>query len=463
MTLDPDVTSGHSGGNAETTAEPVPHPRPHPARAKQQSLRSRVAVWVLSIGLAAISLGAAFAAGIAYERNVLAAGSAASDEPLAVFDVAWQTVLDNYVDEEAISEPAMLEAAIEGMLATLGDEGHTRYQTAEETARDREQTRGVYQGVGVQVRDDIEDGLVVTRVFPDSPAREEGVQPGDVIVAVDGVDVTELQLDEIIGMIRGPEGSRVDLTVLRPSLGEEITFDLERREIEISAVSWEMLDDDVALLRLSEFSERAGEDLENALKQAQEDGASGVILDLRGNPGGLVREAMEVASLFVPDEAPVYITQSRDGGEETHRADQGDVFIGDLPLVVIVDGGTASASEIVSGSIQTEADNATIIGEQTVGTGTVLRRFELGDGSSIWLGIELWLTPEGEMIRDDGIAPDIVVPLAENQIRYEPVEPIDTRPEQIQDDQLNFAIALLLEERAYFPELDAAAAGTFAW
>ena len=463
MTLDPDAVSGHPGTDAESPAEPIVRPQPAPAPVQRQSLKSRVAVWTLSIGLAAISLGAAFAAGIAYERNVLAASGNSSEEPLAVFDEAWGKVIDNYVDEDAISEPLMLEHAIEGMLATLGDEGHTRYQTAEETARDRESTRGVYQGVGVQVRDDEEDGLLITRVFPDSPAEEEGVLAGDIIVAVDGEDITELQLDEIIGMIRGPEGSRVDLTVLRPSIGEEVTFDLERREIELSAVTWEMLDDDVALLRLSQFSDRAGDDLKDALEEAQEEGAAGVILDLRGNPGGLVREAMEVASLFVPDEAPVYITQSRDGGEETHRAEQGSVFIGDLPLVVIVDGGTASASEIVSGSIQTEADNATIIGEQTVGTGTVLRRFDLADGSSMWLGIELWLTPEGEMIREDGISPDIIVPLAENQRPYEPVEPIDTRPETIEDDQLNFAIDLLLQDEAYYPELPGISSEIFAW
>ncbi len=150
-----------------------------------------------------------------------------------------------------------------------------------------------------------------------------------------------------------------------------------------------MLDNDIALLKLTQFSERSGDDLSKALNEAESEGAQGVVLDLRGNPGGLVREAISVASLFVPNDAPIYISQTRDGGEETHRADQGSVYIGDLPLVVLVDGNTASASEIVSGSIQAESDNATIIGERTVGTGTVLRRFDLGDGSSIWLGVEL--------------------------------------------------------------------------
>ncbi|CAN5620455.1 S41 family peptidase [soil metagenome] len=435
------VVSGHS--TASVAARDQSH---------QPSFLTRAVVWVVALGLVAVALVGAFGAGIAFERQVLAGSQLPSDEPLTVFDTAWETVVENYVEEASIDEAKMLEGAIEGMLATLGDEGHTRYLTAEETELDRQSSRGVYQGVGIQVHDDEDVGLLITRVFPNSPASEEGVLPGDIVIAVDGEDIQDMPIDAIIALIRGPEGTRVDITVYRPSGDEEIIFELERREIEVSAVTWEMLDNNIALLKLTQFSDRAGEDLTRALDEAKQDGAEGIILDLRGNPGGLVREAMEVASLFVPDDAPVYISRTRDGGEEIHRAEGGDVFIDDLPIVVLVDGGTASASEIVSGSIQTEADNATIVGEQTVGTGTVLRRFELGDGSSIWLGIELWLTPEGRMIREQGITPDIIVPLAENQLPYDPIDLPGTENDVIDDDQLSFAIDLLLDGAAYYPD-----------
>ncbi len=427
------------------------------------SLTGRIAIWAITLALAITALAGAFVAGIVFERNVIASSDGPADEPQTVFDVAWQTVLDNYVEEAAIDQDEMLEGAIEGMLATLGDEGHTRYLTAEETELDRQSSRGVYQGVGIQVREDAEEGLLVTRVFPESPAQEAGVLPGDIVVAVDGEDITDMPIDAIIAMIRGPEGSTINVSFYRPSEDEELTFELERREIKVSAVSWEMLDDNIALLKLSQFSDRAGEDLTEALQEAQAEGAEGIILDLRGNPGGLVREAMEVAALFVPDDAPVYISQTRDGGEETRRAEQGDTYIGDTPLVVLVDNGTASASEIVSGSIKSEAANATVVGEQTVGTGTVLRRFELGDGSTIWLGIELWLTPEGEMIREQGIAPDIVVPLAEDQTPYAIVEFGDPPFTPDEDDQLSYAIDLLLGTLAYYPEAETGGALNYAW
>ncbi|MEZ4521117.1 MAG: S41 family peptidase [Thermomicrobiales bacterium] len=400
IVMSPDYETGPHGNQPDgafVSSQPAPATAA-PAQVQRRTILQRAAIWGITLTLAAMSLAGAFGAGIIFERNVLASGQTSSEDPLTVFDVAWDTVKKNYVEEDAINEDQMLEGAIEGMLATLGDEGHTRYLTAEETKLDRQSSRGVYQGVGIQVREDEEDGLVVTRVFPDSPASEAGVQPADIVVGVNGEDIREMPIDAIIAMIRGPEGTSVEVTVYRPSSDEEITYDLERREIEVSAVTWEMLDNEIALLKLTQFSDRAGDDLAAALEEAKSEGADSIILDLRGNPGGLVREAMEVASLFVPDDAPVYISRTRDGGEEIHRADQGDVYIGDLPLVVLIDENTASASRIVSGSIKAEQEDATVIGETTVGTGTVLRRFELGDGSTIWLGVELWLTPDGRMI-----------------------------------------------------------------
>ncbi len=464
------MNADYEPGPAPPVANDPPLSTPHATStdaltlSKPASSARRIAVW----GLAAVFLMTfgivTFGAGIFFERQVLAQ-EAESDDRVAVFNRAWDVVQENYVEEAAIVDELMLEGAIEGMLATLGDQGHTRYLTPEETALDRQSSRGIYYGVGIQVREDEEDGLVVTRIFPNSSAREEGVEPGDIIIAVDGEDVTNTPINTIIQLIRGPEGSRVDVTVYRPDSDNEITFDLERREIEVSAVTWTMLENNIALLRLEQFSDRSGDDLARALEAAQNEGAEGIVLDLRGNPGGLVREARQVASMFVPDEAPIYISRTRDGGEETHRAEHDDVHIAEgLPLVVLIDNSSASASEIVSGSIKSQSDGGTLVGETTVGTGTVLRQFELGDGSTIWLGVELWLTPDGQMIREEGISPDIVVPLAEDQTPFVPSED-DTPPpiSELNDDQLEYALDLIAGSAALPPYQDARSNAELPW
>ncbi len=414
------------------------------AQPKPRRIQRFAAVLIISF-LACGGLFVAFGAGMVFERSVVAdeASAEATGVP-ETFDRAWNVVLDNYVDESVIDQDLMLEGAIEGMLDTLGDQGHTRYLTAEETERDRESSSGTYKGVGILVEE--QDGrIVVVYPFENSPAREAGVLAGDIIVAVDGVDVSEMQLNEIIDLIRGPVDTQVEVTFERPPDGELHTFDLTRAEIEISSVSWTMLEDDIALISLNQFTSGSGDDLQAALKEAQDAGAAGVIFDLRNNPGGFVSEAMQVASTFLPDDTVVYISQTRDGGKEEHKTTSQSINIGDTPFVVLINEGSASASEIVSGAILASGE-ATVIGESTVGTGTVLNQFELGDGSTIWLGVELWLTPDGELIRHHGITPEIVVPLAEGQFPFEPPVGEATVPadEELNDDQLEYGIDLLL-------------------
>lgn len=392
---------------------------------------------------------AAFAGGMVFERAVaspdtepVAQQQPVDEEPTETFARAWQVVTDHYVDTSAINEEQMLSAAIQGMLDTLGDEGHTRFLTAEETQLDRESSQGTYVGIGVLVETTDDEQYRVVTPFEGSPAFEAGVSPGDIIVAVDGQEVDEQTLQEVIAQIRGEEGTSVDVTFMRD--GERITHTLVRSRITISSVSWTMLEDDIALLRLSQFTNGAGDDLARALEEAKAEGAEGVILDLRNNPGGYIREAMQVASMFVPDNSVVYISETRDGGRVEHRSDRGDTHIGDTPFVVLINEGSASSSEIVSGAIKS-ADVATVIGEVTVGTGTVLNQFELGDGSTIWLGVELWLTPDGEMIREHGIRPDVVVGLGEDQFPFSvhPHQDSEAPPEELNDNQLEYAIRVL--------------------
>jgi carboxyl-terminal processing protease len=397
---------------------------------------------------------AAFAGGMVFERAVagpndtVPVGNTSNSEALDVFARAWEVVTERYVDEDAIDEDQMLNAAIEGMLDTLGDEGHTRYLTAEETRMDRESSQGSYVGIGVLVETNEDGEYVVVTPFEGSPAMEAGVQPGDVIVAVNGRDVADQTLQEVIAQIRGEEGSSVEVSFRRPGEPDRMTHTLIRSRIEISSVSWVMLDNNIALLRLAQFTSGAGDDLAEALREAKAAGAEGVVLDLRHNPGGFIREAMKVASMFVPDDSVVYISETRDGGQVEHRAERGSVHIGDTPFVVLINRGSASSSEIVSGAIKA-AEVSTVIGEVTVGTGTVLNQFELGDGSTIWLGVELWLTPEGEMIRSQGIRPDVLVSLEEGQRPFS-VHPQENGevPDDLDDNQLEYAIRVLLAGEA---------------
>lgn len=397
---------------------------------------------------------AAFAGGMVFERAISpgpsdnpAAGQAQDSAPEA-FDRAWEVVVDEYVDESAIDPDEMLSSAIQGMLATLGDQGHTRYLTAQETQLDRESSSGSYVGIGVLVEMTEDERYSVVTPFEGSPAFLAGVQPGDIIAAVNGQDVAEQTLQEVIAQIRGPEGSTVDVSFERPGQPDRLTYTLTRSQITVSSVSWTMLDNGIAVLRLAQFTSGSGDDLARALNDAEAAGAQGVVLDLRNNPGGFIREAMQVASMFIPDDSIVYISQTRDGGRVEHRSEQGDVHIGDLPFVVLINEGSASSSEIVSGAIKA-ANQSTVVGETTIGTGTVLHQFELGDGSTIWLGVELWLTPEGNLIKGQGIRPDVIVSLPEGQRPYyiQPSE-TDISVGQLNDRQLEYAVEVLQSGQA---------------
>lgn len=381
----------------------------------------------------------AFAGGMIFQRSVVGSNAQASegDSP-ETFDRAWELVMSEFVDQDAINEDVMLEAAIDGMLASLRDEGHTRYLTADEARAESESLSGEYVGVGVHV-EDTENGITVVAPIDGSPAKEAGVQSGDVLVSVDGQDVTGRSVDEVIGSIRGEEGSQVTLSFSRQGAPEPLTFTLTRERIEVSPVSWTMLDNNVADIRLSQFTSGSGDDVQAALKEAQEAGAESVILDLRNNPGGYISEAIKVGSTFVPQDSTVFVSQFRDGSREDHKASEEDIHIGDLPLVVLINEGSASSSEIVSGAIKSNNPNATVLGETTFGTGTVLSNYDLGDGSAMLLGTELWLTPEGKLIKNQGIRPDVMVGLPAGQFPYIPVDNAEAGEVEINDYQLEWA------------------------
>ena len=341
-------------------------------------------------------------------------------ESLELYAEALDVVRDDYVDQGAVDPEKLTHGAIKGMLDTLGDEGHTRFLTPEEREQNQEGLSGTYVGIGVQLEARGDD-VVVTAPIEGSPAERAGVESGDVVVGVDGESVRDAEISGIVSKVKGPEGTRVRLTVLRD--GDERVFDLRREEIDSPAVTWARVPGtDVAHVQLSTFSDDAAGELREAFGEAREAGAERFVLDLRNNPGGRLDQAVEVAGFFLEPGSIAYVRKDASGEREPIEV-EGEPGLTDAPLVVLVNNGSASSSEIVAGSLR-DNDRATVVGQTTFGTGTVLSEFELDDGSSILLGVAEWLTPDGDFIRETGIEPDLKVQQGEGD---EPVSPAEWR------------------------------------
>ncbi len=350
---------------------------------------------------------------------------------VGLFNEAWKLLQEQFYGDLPEGEE-ITYAAIRGLLESLGDE-HTTFLTPKQAELFNADMQGQFEGIGARVAKAEGGGVEIKYLFPEQPAQKAGLRVGDVIIAVDGTDVTKMDLNDAISLIRGPRGTQVTLTVRRQ--GEE-PFDvtITRARIEIPVVETKTLaDGKVEYIALAEFSSVAPRRLAEALQAAVARKPAGLILDLRGNPGGLLDAAVRIGSYFVP-EGNILIERFKDRPEQVYRR-QGQYLLGDIPLVVLVDGGSASASEIVAGAIQ-DAGTGILIGEKTYGKGSVQLPNRLSDGSQLRVTIARWYTPKDREIHQKGLEPDIVVPLTEEDSKAE------------RDPQLERAIKYLLEERA---------------
>jgi carboxyl-terminal processing protease len=405
-------------------------------------VRWRNVVWALVF--VALLLATAFAA-YTYGQSQSPATLGEKDrKSLALYAEALDTVRDDYVDREAIDPEKQTYGAIEGMLDTLGDEGHTRFLTPEEREQNRRSLSGTYVGIGVTLESE-EDEVVVASPIEGSPADKAGVESGDVVVAINGESVRGEDLSEVTEKVRGPEGTQVELTVLRD--GEERVFDLKRAEIETPVASWALIpSSDVAHVHLTSFSNESAEKLREVFEEARTAGARRFILDLRNNAGGNLDEAIKMAGYFLESGSVVYIREDASGEREEIEAEGGAEFA-DAPIALLVNEGTASSSEILAGALR-DNDRASVVGETTFGTGTVLSEFVLRDGSAILLGVAEWLTPDGDSIRETGVVPDFKVPLEEDAEPLTPDEVRNLSREKIleRDAQLRRAFEILRDQ-----------------
>jgi carboxyl-terminal processing protease len=403
--------------------------------------------------VAAIALALTFGAGVGIGRAVpdatsggaaAAASPSGSDAELALIREAWDAIHQNYVDAKGLDDQALAYGAINGLTDAVGDTGHTSFMTPEERKVRESSLAGSYVGIGAEM-DVTSDGLpLVVGVFRGSPADGAGLHSGDIVVAVDGRQTAGSDLDTIITWVRGAAGTPVELTVKAGADAPERTIRIVRADVHIEAVSWAMAaGSKTAVVRLEQFSTGASPAFIAALKAAKAAGADRFVFDLRGNPGGYVGEAVAIASQFLAS-GTVYMERNAKGEEKSTAVTPGGVAT-DLPLVVLVDHGTASASEIVAGAIQ-DAGRAQVVGVTTFGTGTVLGEFPLSDGSALRIGTVEWLTPKGRVIWHAGISPDVTVDRADT---IKPVVPDDLRSmsaaqvSHLTDPQLKKALELV--------------------
>ena len=324
------------------------------------------------------------------------------------FGEAWRDVQRHYVDREAVQNQRMTQGAIEGMLASLGDVGHTTYLTADDLQQMQQSLNGHLEGIGARMSLR-QDRPTIVNTVPGSPAEKAGLQGGDVLLQVNGKDVAGLSLARIVDLVRGPAGSDVHLKVRRGEKPKPLNFDITRAEIQVPEVNWHMLPgSSSAHVALHEFGKDADRQMKEALEQARAQGAKSIILDLRGNPGGLKDQAVAVTSEFLPG-GTVFIEQDARGRRTEVPVEPGGVAT-EIPMVVLIDDGTASSAEILAGALQ-DYHRAKLVGTHTFGTGTVLKPFMLSDGSAILLAVDEWLTPKGRQIWHHGIKPDIEVAL----------------------------------------------------
>ena len=315
--------------------------------------------------------------------------------------------LEEYYDGN-IDENTLVEGAIKGMTASLNDP-YTVFMNQKEFQALNTETEGKYVGLGIQVGV-VEDKIVIIAPFDNSPAKKAGLLSGDIIEKVNDVDVAGQDLEKAVSMMKGKKGEEVKLTVMREGKGE-FEVSVVRDEIELITVSGEMIDDKVGYVQVSMFDENTADNFKKKLDELSKDGMKSLIIDLRGNPGGLVNECVQFASNFIPKGETVVSTIDKYERKKVYQSEGGDYE--NLPVVILTDGGTASASEIFSGAMR-DYNKATLVGEKTFGKGivqTVLYRAVdgFGDGTALKVTISSYYTPNGENIHKKGIEPNVKV------------------------------------------------------
>jgi len=356
---------------------------------------------------------------------------APEDLDFSLFWETWRVIERKFVDKASINVQDMVYGAISGMVNSLGDP-YTVFMEPDDTKRFIEDVKGSFEGVGMEVG--IKNNqLTVIAPLEGTPAQKAGLRAGDAIVKVDGELTSDMTVDEAVNRIRGARGTEVVLTIFRKDWEEEREVKIVRGVIEVPSLKWELLaDDNIAYLHLYHFTEKAAYDFRKAAIEILESPANKVVLDLRNNPGGYLEVAQDIAGWFLKSGEVVVIEDFGEGKEQKLYKAEGNGLLGSYSLVVIINEGSASGSEILAGALR---DNlgVKLIGESSFGKGSVQELEKLKGGSSLKITIAKWLTPKGELITDKGLEPDVKVEITEEDVAAE------------KDPQLDKAIEIIKE------------------
>lgn len=335
------------------------------------------------------------------------------DEQFDPFWETWNLVHERYL-RQPVDDEVLVKGAIDGMLASLGDP-HTRYLSPQDQQAAEESMDGEFQGIGAEV-EDVDGNITVVAPIDGSPAAAAGIQPGDILRVADGVELTGMDVTEAAALVRGPAGTTVSLVIERD--GELINLDIVRDVIKLATVRGEILDEGIAYLRLSRFGNTTDEELQEVLPGLLAENPSGLILDLRRNPGGSLDTVVDIADQFLS--GGVALVERFGDGEERPFEISDDGLAQDVPLVVLIDEGSASASEVLAGAIQ-DRDRGVLIGQISFGKGTVQTWHTLSNNGGVRVTIAEWLTPNKNSIDQIGLTPDYYIPLpdVENGVEFE--------------------------------------------
>jgi carboxyl-terminal processing protease len=355
--------------------------------------------WYVGSLIIVVALVTGFLFGKGWERTVQATETY---EELKTFSEVLTQIQKHYVEDAKVKD--LVQGAIRGMLSTL--DPHSAYMTPEMYKEIQVETKGEFGGVGIQIG--IKDNrLAVIAPIEGTPAQKAGIKAGDFITKVNDEATKDLTLMEAVQKMRGAKGTKVSLTIQRDGVTDPLVFTMIRDTIRIESVRSRVLDTTIGYVRLTQFQEQTGKDLTKALKQFRDQKLMGVVIDLRNNPGGLLTAAVEVSEQFVPPGKLIVSIKGRDGKKDEYFSRAKDL-LDDHPIIVLVNEGSASASEIVAGALQ-DWGRAVVVGTTSFGKGSVQTILPLGDGSGLRLTTAKYYTPKGRSIQSTGIAPDIVV------------------------------------------------------